>query len=286
MSNGASSEPDYAEIARRLKTGMIVPFLGAGASTTCGLPSGRALAARLVRRAAFPDNNGREDLALVASYLVQKDDSITLREELRQAFDVQAQPGSLHRCLSKPALTGLRLFVTTNYDDLLEKALDSRNPWVVVDRGTPGNVWVRPLDGAWQEVEAKNLGYTLTDRRRPIVLKLHGSLAEDRDDDSFLITEEHYVDFLGRPEGGQVPQMLATMMRERSFLFLGYGLRDWNVRVLLRKLAQSRGRTDKIRSWAIVRTPAAAEVELWRSQHVEMHDLDLDEFARRLEPLL
>jgi hypothetical protein len=177
--------------------------------------------------------------------------------------------------------------VTTNYDDLVERALEHRAPWVVVDRGTPGNVWCRSPAGDWAEVEAKNLGYTIIDRKRPIVLKLHGSFdRDDRINDSFLITEEHYVDFLGRPEGGQIPQMIATAMRERSFLFLGYGLRDWNIRVLLRKLAQARGRTEKIRSWAIVRKPGLAEQILWKAQNVEMHDMDLDSFASRLEPLL
>jgi SIR2-like domain len=157
----------------------------------------------------------------------------------------------------------------------------------VVDRGMSGNVWCRPPSGPWEEVEAKNLGYKISDRRRPIVLKLHGSLdPDDRDNDSFLITEEHYVDFLGRSEGAQIPQMLATAMRERSFLFLGYGLKDWNVRVLLRKLAQTRARTEKIRSWAIVRDPGLAEQELWRAQNIEMHDIDLDAFVAGLEPHL
>jgi hypothetical protein len=287
MVNGATPPPDYDEIAKRLKAGTIVPFFGAGASIACGLPSGKALADRLVFRASFPDDKGRDDLALVASYLVQKEDSLTLREELRNALCIPAEPSRLHRFFASSQFDSLRLFVTTNYDDLIERSVDARSPWVVVDRGTPGNVWCRPPGGSWEEIEVKNLGYRITDRKRPIVLKLHGSVdRDDRDNDSFLITEEHYVDFLGRSEGGQIPQMLATAMREKSFLFLGYGLKDWNVRVLLRKLAQARGRTERVRSWAIVRNPGLAERELWRAQNVEMHDLDLDLFVTELESRL
>jgi hypothetical protein len=287
MTDGTTPPPDYDEIAKRLKAGTIVPFIGAGASIACGLPSGKQLADRLVHAGDFPDDTGRDNLALVASYLVQKEDSLFLCDELRQALDVSAQPGRLHRLLARPGLEALRLFVTTNYDDLIERALEPRAPWVVVDRGTSGNVWCRPPGGVWEEVEAKNLGYRITDRKRPIVLKLHGSLDhDDRDNDSFLITEEHYVDFLGRPEGGQIPPLLATAMRERSFLFLGYGLKDWNIRVLLRKLAQARGRTEKIRSWAIVLNPSLAEQELWKAQNVEIHDLDLETFVSRLEEAL
>lgn len=281
--------PDYQEIAKRLKLGIIVPFFGAGASIGSGLPSGRALAERLAEKASFPDDNGRDDLAFVASYLVQRpdSDSLTLRGELRQALDVDAHPGRIHRCLADPMLDALQLFVTTNYDDLIETALAPRSPYVVVDRGTPGRVWVRQPGHAWEEVVSKNLRTKIIDSKRPIVLKLHGSLdPEDRRNDSFLITEEHYVDFLGRSAGGQIPPMLATAMKEQSFLFLGYGLRDWNVRVLLRKLAQARGRTEKIRSWAIVRHPGHAERELWQAQDVEMHDIDLDNFVTGLEAYL
>ena len=277
--------PDYEEIAKRLKAGTIVMFFGAGASIACGLPSGRDLALRLVEKAEFPDDKGREDLALVASYLVQKEDSLTLWQELRDALCVPAEPGRLHRFFADPRFDAVRLYVTTNYDDLVERALERRAPWIVVDRGRPGIVWCRKPSGEWEEIQAKDLGYlTYEDKKRPIVLKLHGTFdREDRDNDFFLITEEHYVDFLGRSAGAQIPPAISGVMRSKSFLFLGYGLRDWNVRVLLRKLGEARGLTEKVRSWAIVRNPGRAEQELWRAQNIEMHDVDLEEFVTELE---
>ncbi|HNU10674.1 MAG TPA: SIR2 family protein [Rubrivivax sp.] len=282
--------PDYETIAQRLKDGTIVPFFGAGASVSCGLPAASDLARRLVQRAGFPDERGRDNLPLVASYLAQTQDLLTLKAELREALAVQAEPGRLHRCLADPRLKNLRLFVTTNYDDLVERALTARRPWVVVDRGdNSGTVWCRRHDGGpagdWEEAEARTLRELLgSDPQRPIVLKLHGHFdRSDRDHDSFLITEEDYVDFLGRSEGSRIPPMLAATMRERSFLFLGYGLRDWNVRVLLHKLRQSRTRSGSIRSWAIVRRPGQAERQLWRAQDVEMLDVDVEAFAAELE---
>jgi hypothetical protein len=73
----STAPPDYDEIAMRLKAGTIVTFFGAGASIACGLPSGKALAERLVVTSDFPDEKGRDDLAMVASYLVQKEDPDT-----------------------------------------------------------------------------------------------------------------------------------------------------------------------------------------------------------------
>ncbi len=285
MANGTTPLLNYTGIAERLKDGTVVPFFGAGASAGCGLPSGSRLAKLLADAGEFPDIEGSGDLALVASYLVQKKDSLTLRAVLRKALAVHCQPGPLHLLLA--GLDTLRLYVTTNYDNLIETALEPRSPWVVVDRGTPGNVWCRPPGGEWKEVESKNLGYEIQDKKRPVVLKLHGSLdRDDRDNDSFLISEEHHVDFLGRPEGAQIPSILLNQMRERSFLFLGYGLKDWNVRVLLRKLAQARGRTEKITSWAIVLEPGQSEQEIWRRQDVEIHGVDLDSFVAGLDSAL
>ena len=281
--------PDFAEIAHRLRAGTIVPFFGAGASIACGLPSAGSLAASLVTASHFPDADRMGDLAHVASYCAQTGgDNVTLHNTIRDALNVNASPGRLHNLLARIEFQETRLFVTTNYDTLVEDALAPRAPWLVVDRGTPGLVYCKAYgDLTWEEVESKKLGYTITDRQRPVVLKLHGHFdRQNRDNDSFLITEEHYVDFLGRGDGTQIPHALASAMRQRSFLFLGYGLRDWNVRVLLHKLAQSRPRGGRIKSWAVVRQPSLSESSLWEAQDVSMHDIDLDRFAFFLEDQL
>ncbi len=291
MANGNATPLDYGEIAARLKSGTIIPFFGAGASASCGIPSSKKLAELLVAKAEFPDADGRDNLALVASYLFNKTDQIVLNRELRSALlEATAEPGRLHHCLSNPSLDHLRFFVTTNYDDLVERALQNqkRSPWVVVDRGKEGSVWFRPPGGNWKEIKPTELSFEIPEEdRRPIVFKLHGSF--DRDNltaDSFLITEEDYVDFLGRQEGGQLPPMLGTATIDRSFLFLGYALKDWNIRVLLRKLKETRGAKKKVLNWAIARDTGMAEHLVWDAQDVRMYDLDLDAFVTSLETAL
>lgn len=146
------------------------------------------------------------------------------------AFDIKMEPGRLRH--SPGGIDALRLIVTTNHDDLIEHAFNPRQPGIVVDRGRSVNVRVRQANGPWSESEAKRLGEVVIDRKQPIVCKMHGSLdREDKENDAFLITGEQYVDFPGRPDVEQIPPMLATMMKRKNFLFLGYGLKDWNVRV-------------------------------------------------------
>jgi hypothetical protein len=55
-----------------------------------------------------------------------------LEGKLHQAFDVTAEPSALHKRLA--GIDTIQLYVTTNYDDLLERALASRNPQTLVDR--------------------------------------------------------------------------------------------------------------------------------------------------------
>jgi len=123
--------------------------------------------------------------------------------------------------------------------------------------------------------------------KEPIIFKMHGTFdRKDEENDWFLITEEHYVDYLGRAETVQIPPMLVTMMKRKNFLFLGYGLKDWNIRVMLRKLIRMRNPADKIRSWAIVLKASASEIELWKAQGVEIFEVNLDEFSDRLRAAL
>jgi hypothetical protein len=296
---------DYDDIVDRLKNGSVVPFFGAGASIGCGnLPSGRELAERIALKAQFPDPDEYGNLALVASYLVHiNSDSLGLDALLREIFNVVTEAAPLHRCIA--SLNHLRLVVTTNYDDLIERALEARwvesnsemrKPWILVDRGTPGIVWYREPGKPWVEAESKNLGDHLVDppsvpgqerHYRPILFKMHGSVdREDREQDWFLITEEHYVDFLGRPDNSQIPPMLMKLMRNRNFLFLGYGLRDWNIRVMLRKLMLTRNPAQKVNSWAVVKKASVAEKRLWGAHGVKIFEVDLQTFAEELQARL
>ena len=112
----------------------------------------------------------------------------------------------------------------------------------------------------------------------------HGHIGRiDRTDDTFVITEEDYVSFLGRMNSGDsvIPADLVTLMQSRTLLFLGYGLRDWNFRVLFDRL--NRMRAQAIKSYAIAMGITDAERRLWIMRGVEVFNADLNAFAPRLE---
>ena len=76
------------------------------------------------------------------------------------------------------------------------------------------------------------------------------------------------------------PADLVNLMQSRTLLFLGYGLRDWNFRVLLDRL--NRLRLQPLKSYAISDGTDAAERRLWEKRFVEIFNADLNEFVPRL----
>jgi SIR2-like domain len=295
MANG--NPPPYGIIAQALRAGEVVPFLGAGASavyrpeddrdgwnhTKLYLPFGAELALRkLAPDANFPQPDLASNLGLVASYYEHVEgDRPSLNLALRQTFCRDYQPGTIHRLLAQ--IDQPLLVVTTNYDDLIEQAFRNRPFHLVVDRGDKSRVWVGAAD-AFEAVKITDLRKALVPEDRPIIYKLHGSIdKKDGAGDRFVITEEDYVDILGRAQTF-VPPYLATRMAGSRFLFLGYSLLDWNVRVMLRKLRQPlRAQDDRqLRCWPINKSPGNAERRIWDAHRVNIYDLDIRVFVDEL----
>jgi hypothetical protein len=297
----------YDIIAAKLKTGTVIPFLGAGASLGARqpadskfdprnprfLPNARELAAALANESAFPSDDpyDRSDLAKVCSYYAGvAGDRKTLRQRLRDLLHpnhtAAPEPMKLHRLLA--SLPAPQVIVTTNYDSLIEDAFDKAGkPYdlVIYPADRPADyvnsvIWW-PHGGIPQAAKSKRLDEYLDLRttKTTVIFKMHGTRhPSDQTHDHFVITEEDYVEFLSRmTTRSAIPPIFYPRFRECSFLFLGYGLRDWNLRVLLKNLPNQTD--DQLRSWAIQKAPSNLESKLWQKRNVEIYDVTLDEFA-------
>jgi NAD-dependent SIR2 family protein deacetylase len=303
--------PPYQVIRDLIAQGSVVFFLGAGASASVRPakaqwvpgtidypPSGSELSRHLADTIGFAsaDEHDRTDLPRVASYFeyVQADREL-LRSELRRIFKPQFKPGKIHEYLAK--IQAPALIVTTNYDDLIEQAFEAigRSYHLVVHPADRldlygGVLWRRAGQKNFEEAEPNTLSISL--ENDPIVYKMHGSIDPTRQDsDNFVITEEDYVDFLARMTGRvAIPAAFELIFRRSRFLFLGYSLRDWNFRVMLRALRVHGGKRSSnpdptLRSWAIQLHPSDIESDLWSNQKVLIYDLDINTFADQLKAL-
>jgi hypothetical protein len=249
---------------------------------------------------------GIPSLALIASFFAHVQSTRgDLDRELRETFSVESKPGPLQTALAKIPM--IKLYVTTNYDDLIERALAEvdppRHPHVLVDRLDKG-LWIYKQDAEPEPVLPNNLEDLLGDGQTgeptaPIVFKLHGGIdRKKRENDTYLITEEDYVNFLGRAEDHYIPAYIRRLMAGKKLLFLGYSLEDWNVRVILSKLANSgrqapgAGEDDadrrdgEFRYWAVVRGRNDAEQRVWQAKNLNIYSMDLREFTKNLTAAL
>jgi hypothetical protein len=121
--------------------------------------------------------------------------------------------------------------------------------------------------------------------KRPIILKIHGAVMRNVNEpdlyDSYVITEDNYIDYLTHTElSNFVPVTLAAKLRTCNFLFLGYALRDWNLRVILQRISGERN--TRYQSWAIQLNPPELDKKFWRNRDVEIHDAPLAEYIEAL----
>lgn len=304
------------QVVKALTTGRLVPFLGAGACL-CDrpedllwqpgqkeyLPHGGELAGYLTN--AFPYGTGEErDLARVSQRVALLDGTGPLYDELHTLFDADYSVPSLHRLLAAlPAALRAKgyprtadplrrhfLVATTNYDDLLERAFREAGQLfhTVVyeaDGASKGTFFHRLPEGGTRRVDSPNdyRGLVADDRHLPILLKIHGTvdrLSSERD--SFVITEDHYIDYLSRTDATSlIPAPLPAILRNSHLLFLGYGLKDWNLRVILHRLWGERKLSWK--SWAIQRRPDPLDRKFWDKRDVEILEFSLGEYTTLLE---
>ena len=279
----------------------MIPFLGAGANLVerpAGaswrdgyLPSGAELATYLATKYAYPEQDA-SDLLRVAQYVDLSAGDAVLFEELHSIFAGRYGPNKLHRFLAQlPGLLRTRgqdvcgqLVITTNYDDALERAFaDAGERLDVVQYAAgpddPGRfVHVDP-DGERIEIPGHTDYRAFELEQRSVLLKIHGAVDRaDPERDRYVITEDNYIDYLARESIARlIPAYLMARMRTSHFLFLGYGMRDWNLRVILRSIWAQQ--TRHFTSWAIQRTQSDIDRRFWQRHQVEILDLPLEDWV-------
>jgi hypothetical protein len=247
-----------------------------------------------------------ENLMLVSSWVEHRAaDRPRLDQKLRHHLVTRPlSPNPLHNLLACVAKERPMAIITTNYDDLIEQALVANEVAfdlliVAIDRSgadaavhgatlfrRAGETELKPVTGEHELFDIETDGARIR-LNRSVLFKIHGHIDRTREaDDTFVITEEDYVSFLGRMGSGDsiLPADLVTMMQSRTLLFLGYGLRDWNFRVLLDRL--SRSRLQQKRSYAVAYDIDDAESDLWDPRKVNVYEADLNEFVPRLATAL
>lgn len=199
-----------------------VIFVGSGLSVWSGLPAWESVIRGLIGVASLKGLpcqvaedflSGKQLLdAADAIQLTSSEISNVMRTEL--GFS-SARPHDVHALLMK---LGPKRFVTTNFDTLLEQQL-----------GLNGDIGEFRVVSSRQVAELADIVKASADR---FIFKPHGDLSEA---ESLVLSSRDYDRLIGG-ETNQVRRALETIMISRPVLFVGYGLRDPDTRLILRTL--------------------------------------------------
>jgi hypothetical protein len=300
----ASDEPPYRDIARALADGLLLPFIGPGvmageaaSASPKYLPSSDELSRRLAEAAHLGVPAVHDHLTEIATYYEAKEGRLKLRSRLEELFGPEASEQAaiplLYTLLAK--IKRPQLIITTNYDTLLERAF--------LKEGTPYDLVVYPASDLkelanavlwWphskrethepQQQSPQEL--KVNPKTTTVIFKMHGSIQRDSDHrwDGTVITEWDYVQLLSRGGGeSTMPPVLSEHIKDRALLFIGFGLRDWSSRAVLRRLKWRKpDDEDELPSWAVAGDFTPMELMLWRKRAVYPLQVRIDTFATRL----
>lgn len=313
----------YAMVSRALLEGRVVPFFGAGVNL-CGrpdetgfehgryLPNGSELAKEIAESYAS-DISSAGDLLQVAQFVATMEGDAVLYENLRAIFDANYPPTTAHAFFARlPARLRARkcprtrdqrrrrlLIVTTNYDDVMERAFVTEGERFHVvsyiamgtDRGkflhfAPPGVGASDAPPPDPVVVHGPEEYRGLQDELPVVLKIHGAIDRTHEErDSYVITEDDYIDYLTRTEVTRLlPNPLPAQLQSSRFLFLGYSLKDWNLRAMVHRLW--RERTRSIISWAILKIITELERRFWMKRDIEIIVTEMQTYIEQLSEQL
>lgn len=227
---------DYAE---ELVTGNAAYFVGAGISVDSSLPDWEGLIKPFTDKIGIMDLKGK-DMPLMAQYVINEETGNrgpfinAISRKLRKNFSSNAY----HEAIAK---TNLKTIWTTNYDNLLEKVfgntiIDVKFTDESISRDVPDN-----------QVE---------------IIKMHGCIYNSHRKD-IVITQSDYEDFfLNKPA---ISQRLRLDLLQKSFLFLGYGYGDSNIKNIITEARRLSGNNTRQHYLITKNKKSDPEFKLWCS---------------------
>jgi hypothetical protein len=301
------SESHFRLMVRLLLDGRLALFLGVGMSLANRpqdevwrpgggwMPSGRELSRYLAARFEFP-SHGSDDLIRVAEYVRVTVGIEPLYDVVREVLVAPAEPTASHRLVAE--LPGIlranggpkaMFIVSAALDDLLERALVERDESFnvvsyIAREPDVGSYRFYPPGGWGGSVLREKEDLTEFDAGlRTVILKLFGGVDQrNPSNDSYVLSEEDHLWHLVHtvdPGATGMPPALRSRWNKSSFLFLGYGLRDWSVRVLL---SPSTGLRVASKSWAVMLGTDPLQQGSLRGYDIEVVDMPLEEYLERL----
>ena len=245
--------------------------------------------------------NPPEALTSIASYYERLEGRQDLWNLLADVIRSKKTTTRTHKLLAEAAKHHLAqkgatdyLIITTNYDCLMETALDDlKVPYIVLTtRKTDPKVLLRCSENVENREVLRNRywnreypgNFVLSKAQSVVIIyKIHGCLHPDItfENEGLVVSDNDYVDYVTQMSKiGIIPATVSELMREKRFWFLGYSLRDWNLRVILRRIWGAQKL--KWSSWAIQLEPEDLDQIFWLRRDIQILEAGLRDYVTEL----
>lgn len=228
---------------------------------------------------ALDIGNPPVSLPSLAGYVATRYNRKRVWDVLQTLLPPTLSPGLPQRVVAAAASASLAagaqsfLIITTNYDNLIERAVEAlKLPYVVltvpsssmnvVFRCSPG-LEIGHSAGLSNKIPARS--FLIESASAPFVLiyKMHGCVSDPFSEatDAVVISEDDYVDILSGEScnGALIPVQITTSITNNQILFVGYRLADWNVRSMMMRVRDKRGPRADFRDYLVA--PRAGAID-------------------------
>lgn len=245
-------------------------------------PIGSELSRHLASKCGFPGDDWWNLQRVSQYYESTLKSRFMLVEEIKNAVYKDKTVSPVLRAL---ASLGFPIVITTNYDDLYEKALSE----MALKEGKSGaapHEYDVSIYSPNNSVQLKTGDCCATpSQNRPYILKIHGDIAKP---ESIVITDEDYIQFVLRMSDKHpfhpVGKNVLAYLNKWITLFIGYRLTDYNLRLLFKTLRWKMDAAQIPPTYAVDRDPDSLIRDVWENQrrYITFIVEDLWDFVPRL----
>ena len=267
------NDGDWSDLIAEINRGKCTPFLGAGACLP-HLPLASEMVTELAEQ--VPDleipSEFMKSLTLAAQYVAVMKSPARLKDIIGEIVqdkmalisDAEVARHDPHALLAEMPI---QVYLTTNYDELTERALESSKRQYRSEYCR----WNRYLDFD-DDLLSGDDGY-VPSKECPLVYHLHG-VAETSE--SIVVSEADYIDFVVNVFRDQkIPNCIQEAIARRALLFIGYSLEDVSFRIIVKGILGALEQTGR-RQGITVQLPEGREDEreFWEAYIKEIGNLN------------
>lgn len=257
-----------SELVRAIKARNVIPLVGAGFSIEAGLPTTETITATLCKDIGIRLQK-TDSLEVIAEIYENLKGRVELCKMLRELLNEdKAILSKGHRKFAELVRNGyFHTVITTNYDNILEKAIES----------IPRKPRVRRI------MTDSPIPYIEHDEVK--ILKYHGSIERET---TIIISEKDY--FIAMEDRKRLHEHIANLFKTHELLLVGFSMRDFDFKLLFHNLRYIENRfcrrafmvgpKNKSKKWEIEKK------YYWEAKNVCIIEMTAEDFFSKISHII